>query len=157
MDDNAMQDGYGANEKLDTYEVGYGKPPKATRFRKGISGNPKGRPKNALDFGSAVLREARTLVTINENGRKKRVSKNGVLAKQLYKLAMTGNIPAARLLLPYHQNEQDKAAQIEVQRIKDLERKSARDYTEEELRQFLRDYQKTEEWMERKKLLSSIE
>ena len=29
------------------YEVGYGKPPKATRFKSGQSGNPRGRPKGA--------------------------------------------------------------------------------------------------------------
>ncbi len=29
----------------DDYEIGYGKPPKHTRFRKGQSGNPQGRPK----------------------------------------------------------------------------------------------------------------
>ena len=28
-----------------SYEVGYGKPPKHTQFKKGQSGNPKGRPK----------------------------------------------------------------------------------------------------------------
>jgi hypothetical protein len=29
------------------YEVGYGKPPEATRFQSGKSGNPRGRPKGA--------------------------------------------------------------------------------------------------------------
>ena len=29
------------------YEVGYGKPPQATRFQPGKSGNPKGRPKGS--------------------------------------------------------------------------------------------------------------
>ena len=33
-------DGPGAEK----YEVGYGKPPSASRFKKGMSGNPKGRP-----------------------------------------------------------------------------------------------------------------
>jgi hypothetical protein len=28
----------------DSYEVGYGKPPRSTQFKKGVSGNPKGRP-----------------------------------------------------------------------------------------------------------------
>jgi hypothetical protein len=32
-------------QTTDRYEVGYGKPPKSTQFKKGRSGNPKGRPK----------------------------------------------------------------------------------------------------------------
>jgi hypothetical protein len=32
------------------YEVGYGKPPKRSRFRKGVSGNRKGRPKGKRNF-----------------------------------------------------------------------------------------------------------
>lgn len=34
------------------YEVGYRKPPKKTRFQKGISGNPGGRPKSSRSFES---------------------------------------------------------------------------------------------------------
>ena len=34
-------------EEEPSYEVGYGKPPKATRFQPGKSGNPKGRPKGS--------------------------------------------------------------------------------------------------------------
>ena len=34
-------------EEEPTYEVGYGKPPQATRFQPGKSGNPKGRPKGS--------------------------------------------------------------------------------------------------------------
>ena len=36
-----------ANESSSEYDVGFGKPPKQTRFQKGISGNPKGRPPGA--------------------------------------------------------------------------------------------------------------
>jgi hypothetical protein len=41
------------------YEVGHGKPPKATRFQKGKSGNPKGRPKKKdEDFDPGKILEA---------------------------------------------------------------------------------------------------
>ena len=41
------------------YEVGYGKPPKATRWRKGRSGNPTGRRKT----GEAFLFEAAAILS----------------------------------------------------------------------------------------------
>ena len=34
-----------------THEVGYGKPPKAHRFKPGRSGNPRGRPKGSRNKG----------------------------------------------------------------------------------------------------------
>jgi hypothetical protein len=40
-----------------TYEVGYGKPPAASRFAKGTSGNPKGRPKGSKNQMPALNEE----------------------------------------------------------------------------------------------------
>jgi hypothetical protein len=87
------------DNRPDDYEIGYGKPPKETQFRKGISGNPKGRPKKSLGFNEQLLRESHSYVTVNENGRKKRISKHDVVLKQLLKLAMTGNVAATRTYL----------------------------------------------------------
>ncbi|MCE8511905.1 hypothetical protein KBY22_04330 [Ruegeria pomeroyi] len=44
----------------DDYDTGYGKPPKASRWKKGQSGNPKGRPKTRSDLvneAAAILSE----------------------------------------------------------------------------------------------------
>lgn len=37
-------------DKPERYEVGYGKPPSATRFKPGQSGNPHGRPKGSKNI-----------------------------------------------------------------------------------------------------------
>ena len=92
MADDLFPDEVGSNDDtLDDYEVGYGKPPKHTRFQKGLSGNLKGRPKKDRNFHSELLREARSLITINENGQPKRITKIEGVAKKVTNKAMTGN------------------------------------------------------------------
>lgn len=71
----------GPNEKEPDYEVGYGKPPAETQFRKGQSGNPGGRPKGARNrtnsvpalneerMKTVVLEEAYRLVGMREGDR----------------------------------------------------------------------------------------
>jgi Family of unknown function (DUF5681) len=89
-----------SNENMqDHYEVGYKKPPKDSQFRKGISGNPRGRPRKSLDFNDQLIRESRSFMTIHENGQKIRISKQEVVIKQLVKLAMTGNTRGLQIYL----------------------------------------------------------
>jgi hypothetical protein len=130
----------------DGYEVGYGKPPRSTQFQKGVSGNPKGRPKKTLDFDHALLRESRVYVTLNENGRRLRITKHELLIKQLLNKAIGGNIPAARTYFDRHQIASEKVAQLEAAQAKEAERRSDfSNWTDEELEQMLADALKANE------------
>jgi hypothetical protein len=100
------------DETQDDYEVGYRKPPKDTRFQKGTSGNPKGRPKKSLDFDHELIRESNSLMTINENGQRKRISKHKVAIKQLIKLAMTGSTQALRMYLDHRQRAHERGGLV---------------------------------------------
>ena len=50
-------------------DVGYGKPPKATRFRKGRSGNPKGRQRGDENLLSVFKRMVTKRIKIKEGDR----------------------------------------------------------------------------------------
>jgi hypothetical protein len=81
-------------------EVGYGKPPRHTQFRKGESGNPRGRPKGALSLSGVVKRMLKETVVINENGVRKTVTKLEAAVKQVINKAASGDLQAMRQLTP---------------------------------------------------------
>jgi hypothetical protein len=56
------------------YLIGYGKPPKANQFRKGRSGNPRGRTPGQENLISVFKRLATKKVKINDNGVIKSIS-----------------------------------------------------------------------------------
>jgi hypothetical protein len=82
-----------------TNSVGYGRPPEATRFRKGVSGNSRGRPKGSLDMAAVFIKTLREKVVINENGHRKTVTKFEAALKQLANKGASGDIRALRQLL----------------------------------------------------------
>jgi hypothetical protein len=77
----------------DDYEVGYGKPSKSTQFQKGSSGNPSGRPKGSLNLATVLDRMLRERVTIDENGRRKKITKMEAAIRQLVNRAVSGDLP----------------------------------------------------------------
>lgn len=79
-------------------QVGYGKPPEHTRFKKGKSGNPRGRPRGSLNMVTVLERTLRDKVVINENGVRKTVTKLEAAVKQLVNKAASGDLAAMRQL-----------------------------------------------------------
>lgn len=80
--------------------VGYGKPPRATRFKPGQSGNPKGRPRGSKNE-STILKEmlSEKLSLRQPNGRIKKIpALEGIHRKQL-ELALKGDVKSAAFVL----------------------------------------------------------
>ena len=103
------------NHDDDEHEVGFRRPPRHTRFQKGRSGNPSGRPRGSRDLRGAMLDELRRSITAKENGRSVRVTKAQLLMKSLIAKAVGGDMKAAALVLTYMQ-KLDPGAQPEAAR-----------------------------------------
>ena len=83
----------------DDDEVGYGKTPKATRFKKGQSGNPKGRPKGSRNFKTDVKATLEAPVQFSEKGHVKTVSTQLAALLRLRQKALGGDGRALDRLL----------------------------------------------------------
>jgi len=80
------------------YEVGYGRPPRHSQFKKGQSGNPNGRPKGSLNLGTVLERTLRETVVINENGQRHQITKMEAAIKQLANKSAAGDLRAIKFL-----------------------------------------------------------
>ncbi|WP_119419674.1 DUF5681 domain-containing protein [Desertibaculum subflavum] len=99
---------------MSDYKVGYRKPPKATRFRKGKSGNPKGRPKGSRNLLTIVADELTERITVKENGKARRITKAEAMVKQLLARAMGGDTRAAFTIMKLSQERQGEEAEKEL-------------------------------------------
>lgn len=79
-------------------KAGYRRPPPASRFRKGQSGNPRGRPRNRhrqIPYDTVLGQ----MVTIREDGRERRVTAAEAFLLQLTRKGLAGDSAAARASL----------------------------------------------------------
>ena len=114
--------------ETEDYKVGYGKPPKGGRFKKGVSGNPSGRPKKPPEIGSAVMRELDSLLRITVNGKEIVIKKREGVAKQLVNKSLSGHLASTRMVLALQQQELEKAAEQQL-----LKYRTADDLTDDQL------------------------
>lgn len=75
---------------LEEYEVGYARPPKASRFKPGQSGNPRGRPKGAKNVETILQDVLLRPITAMEGGKRKQITVLEAFFKRLSKLAVEG-------------------------------------------------------------------
>lgn len=73
------------------YEIGYRRPPASGKFKKGASGNPRGRPKGSRNFLTLLEKELDQTVVVNENGKKKKLTRLQAMVKRMVNGALQGD------------------------------------------------------------------
>ena len=82
------------------YEVGRGRPPVATQFKAGQSGNPKGRPKASKNLSTLTREKLQAKVPVREGGRERRMTKAEIgVTKMVNRFAETGDPKLFSMLL----------------------------------------------------------
>ena len=81
------------------YAVGYGNPPLHTRFQKGRSGNPKGRPRGRKNLSTLLSAALNGLVVVTQNGRHKKITKREAIVTQLVNKSASADLKATQIVL----------------------------------------------------------
>jgi Family of unknown function (DUF5681) len=81
------------------YAVGYGKPPRHSRFEPGQSGNPRGRLPGSKNLSSLLKKALDEPVIVVENNRRRRIAKREAIVKQFVNQSAKGDLKATQLLL----------------------------------------------------------
>ena len=120
-------------------EVGYGKPPRHSRFKPGRSGNPRGRPKGAVDRKTIVEQVFLARHTVIEQGKRRQRTVLELVLLALRNRAIDGNsrafskfhdlferygpqdtrVEGAYIFMPEPLSVEEQ--QQEMQRVQDLE------------------------------------
>ena len=95
-------------------EIGYGKPPRKSQFKKGQSGNPAGRPKGQPNLATVLEKALREKVVINENGQRKIISKLQAAVTQLVNKAASGDLRALQQLAALVRSGEERQVEATV-------------------------------------------
>lgn len=91
-------------------KVGKGKPPEHSQYGKGISGNPKGRPKGSKNLSTIIMEAANTQVMATIDGQPRKISKVVAAAMQLATKAASGDQHSMGKLLDWIDEIEARAA-----------------------------------------------
>lgn len=105
------------------HEVGYGKPPKAHRFRPGQSGNPRGRRKGQPNSKTFTEQELSRRQWVTVDGKRRQVSNREIMVLAQINKARKGDDKAFRILLELDEGlRRDTDAQLQSQNLSPEER-----------------------------------
>jgi hypothetical protein len=79
------------------YAANYRKPPLDTRFKKGQSGNPRGRPKK--DLPGLLVAPLNEPVFVTTSGRRRKITKREVIVTQMVNESAGANLRATKMLI----------------------------------------------------------
>ena len=95
------------------------KPPIHTRFKKGQSGNPRGRPaKNLAALLAAALNEK---VTVTENGKRRQVTKRDAVIAQLVNKSASAELRASKMLIDMLREVEKRAEPATPRQIRSVQ------------------------------------
>jgi hypothetical protein len=81
------------------YRVGYGKPPEHSRFKKGHTGNPQGRPRRAKNLATLLGAALDGKVTVTDHGRRRTITKREAMIAQLVNRSAQADLKAMLIVL----------------------------------------------------------
>jgi replication-associated recombination protein RarA len=81
------------------YQIGYRRPPVSSQFKKGQSGNPQGRPRGTRNFVTLLKQELNQSIVVNENGKKKTITRLQAMVKRIVAGALQGDQKALLTLV----------------------------------------------------------
>jgi hypothetical protein len=85
---------------MSDYEVGYGKPPKHSQFKKGTCPNPNGRGKRReLEVGEIMKKVLNAKIEFRDRGQVKNASRIELTVRRLAASATNGDVGSAAMLL----------------------------------------------------------
>jgi hypothetical protein len=103
--------------------VGYGRPPKNHRWKKGQSGNPKGRPPGHRNLAAALSAVLHEQVSVCANGEEQEMTKLEAVTRQLVEKAMNGDARVMQQLLnEIHKNEAKAEHENSTKPLADVDR-----------------------------------
>jgi hypothetical protein len=96
------------------YEVGYGRPPRHSRFEKGRSGNPRGRPPGAKDLKTLLAEALDEIVIVAENGGRRKITKRAAIVTQFVNRCAKADLRAIKMLLEVLREDQNQPTSSET-------------------------------------------